>query len=199
MTAMHRMIRTVAILVSIAGLCASCADDPRGEAAANTWVRDAAPGRADSSRAPAAVDTLRDHLVIAARRVIQPRADTAKNVVILFIREQDVFTCEDLGRQSRELRDWASNAGLPFIVWATMEQDTRLLVFFRREHIPASDVILTSAPLELEKARVPRSPAAMVVDSRSGEALGIVHPERVANVRQRSFAQELKDLYRSNL
>lgn len=115
-------------------------------------------------------------------------------MVILFVREQDVFTCEDLGRQSRELRHWTSTRNVPFVVWAETGENTRMPVFLRREHISTGVTFLTRLPLQLEKGTVLRSPAALVVNTATGEVRGFAHPERVPNVRQRSFAQELRDI-----
>jgi hypothetical protein len=151
------------------------------------------------SRAPA-VDTIRARLSAASHAEIQLRAGASARVVVLFIREQDVFTCEDLGRQTRELRNWAAEVDLPFLVWAAAEAteaETRIPVFLRREHISAPAVFLTRSSLRVEQGRAMRSPAAMVEDVATSEVHGFAHPERAANVRQRSFAQELRDIYRS--
>lgn len=149
------------------------------------------------SRKRAAVDTIRARLAAGVRSEIQPRAGTGSQVVVLVIRERDVFTCEDLGRQSRELRNWAAELGLPFLVWAEADPDTRMPVFLRREHIPAAVVFLTRSAFAVETGSPIRSPAATLVNPATGEIRGFAHPERVANVRQRSFAQELGEIYRS--
>lgn len=183
----HARMMVSAVLL----LAAACTADAPAKGA-----DESAAGPAES-RKPAAVDTLQARLATAVRSEIQPRAGTASQVVLLLIRERDVFTCEDLGRQSRELRNWAAELGLPFLVWAEADPDTRMPVFLRREHIPEAAVFLTRSAFAVETGSPIRSPAAMLVNLATGEIRGFAHPERVPNVRQRSFAQELGEIYRS--
>lgn len=191
----RRGVRTRMALSTVV-LAAACTGDApvkgAGESAAVRTQQTPA-----ESRKPAAVDTIQARLAAAVRSEIQPRAGTGSQVVVLLIREGDVFTCEDLGRQSRELRNWAAELGLPFMVWAEADPDTRMPVFLRREHIPEAAVFLTRATFTVETGSPIRSPAAMLVNPATGEIRGFAHPERVANVRQRSFAQELGEIYRS--
>lgn len=160
-------------------------------------------GRVDADAAPfaeaarslpawqARVDTVAGRLDSRGLAAVRARSAPGRQVVLLFVRDGDVGTCEDLGRQARALQRWASTSRAEFLVWAHVDGDGRVQSFLERERIPGAAVFLADSAPRLEDGRVSNTPAAFLVDTGTGEVRGVAHPERVPNVRQRSFAEEL--------
>lgn len=116
--------------------------------------------------------------------------DTGLAVVITAV---DVQTCEDLGRQLRELRR-AYGPNRRIAVWGDSVKPEVLERFLRRERIGG----VTVSPIPLTGILADRkrmwSPAAIVA-TRDGRIIdGVGHTLRARNVRLRSFAEELKTL-----
>jgi hypothetical protein len=113
-------------------------------------------------------------------------ADTTLAVVL---RAGDLATCEDLGRQLRNLRRVVPNR--PLVVWTEPEGTEAVRRFLRRERV--SNVQVTPMELGALLVDVPalETPAALLIQGDGRVVQGIAHPNRFPNMRLRSFAEEL--------
>lgn len=114
----------------------------------------------------------------------------AEDLVLVVLRRPDLITCEDLGRQLRELQR-ATGSGRSFAIMIDAAGAEPLRRFLRSERI--RDVpVLVGDPKDYVADRLsPATPAALLVDGTGRITRGISHPLRFANTRSRSFAQEL--------
>ena len=111
------------------------------------------------------------------------------SAVVAAVHARDCLTCEDLGRQLRELA--GAVGGETRLVLAVPAGDTaRVKEFVRSERIRNVQLAAYTAPLRLNGIDVP-TPAAFVLGRDGRVRRGISHPERERNVRPVSFAQEL--------
>jgi len=180
-----RAVGSGAILLALAGagLLGARLTDGRGGSAA-----DKRPARASAAAFDSATLSLHGMLTSAAR-VELTRLTRAGAVVVVLLDTADIRVCEDLGRQIRELRTRADPA--PLIVAADTAAMVFVRAFARREHLrPAGFAALIPGNLLVDGVRVP-TPAALVVHTGSADVVGSSHPRRFANVRVRSFADEL--------
>jgi hypothetical protein len=120
-----------------------------------------------------------------AAKAVRPAMRDAPGVLVV-LRAADVRTCEDLGRQLRELQ--SRSPGMPMVVVA----DTLDLLgaFVRRERLRASVVQLAAAAVVDGVSALP-TPAVLIVEGAGGRVTGVAHPRRFSNARVRSFADEL--------
>ena len=122
----------------------------------------------------------------AVRTLRQP------HTVLAVVTAADLLTCEDLGRQLRELRrSVPDEPGWGMAVLVDAAGRPELERFLRRERVPRVAVLEGDPGALLAGAEHPGTPAAMVVDGEGGIHAGVSHPLRVRNTRSRSFAQEL--------
>jgi hypothetical protein len=117
---------------------------------------------------------------------------SSRSTVLVVVRGADVKTCEDLGRQLRELHravpaggEW----GMALLVDSAGEAELR--GFLAREHITRLPVLVADPAGLLEGGAKVATPAALVVGRDGQVRAGVSHPSRFKNVRGRSFAQEL--------
>jgi hypothetical protein len=120
-----------------------------------------------------------------AADAVRPAMRDAPGVLVV-LRAADVRTCEDLGRQLRELQ--SRSPGTPMVVVA--DTVDLLGAFVRRERLRAS-VVQLAAPAVVEGVSGLPTPAVLVVDGTGGRVTGVAHPRRFSNARVRSFADEL--------
>jgi hypothetical protein len=134
---------------------------------------------------------LHGDLSAAASRLLPPRpAGADKGRVVALLREADWRSCEDLGRQLRELqRHLAPHSVL--LVWTEPDDVPAVEHRLKRERItaavsagPALDSVFSTG------GRLP-TPAVIVVSGDGARADGITHTRRIPGVRTRSFAEEL--------
>lgn len=126
----------------------------------------------------------------ASRLLATHRAGPAGNRVVALLREADWRSCEDLGRQLRELQRNLSSESV-LLVWTDLDDVPLVERRLKRERIaapvsagPALDSVFTTVQ------RLP-TPAVVVVSEDGARAEGIAHTRRIPNVRTRSFAEEL--------
>jgi hypothetical protein len=125
--------------------------------------------------------------VTAARGAARP-----DSLVLVAVRGIDLRTCEDLGRQLRELaRAVPAGPRWEFAIMVDPGGEPALRTFLARQRLGGSRVIVADPGLLLREGRSPATPAALIADRAGRIAAGISHPSRVTNVRERSFAQEL--------
>jgi hypothetical protein len=111
------------------------------------------------------------------------------SLVVVLIAEKDCLTCEDLGRQIRNLVASVSNQRMVLLA-SPIADSVRVEQFTRAERLGLRAMYL-SAALTLEDGSTIPTPAAIVVD-RAGVVLrGVAHLVSVKNVRAVSFAEEL--------
>ena len=116
------------------------------------------------------------------------RRGTAATLLVLD--SVSVFTCEDLGRQLRELQRTAVARGQPTLV-ATPRRDSLVVsVWLARERITVTAQLSVGDSLTVGDAPV-GAPAVLLTDSAHHVTAGIMHTLRVNNTRTLSFAYEL--------
>lgn len=115
-----------------------------------------------------------------------------RSAVVVALRARDIDSCEDLGRQLRELaRSMAPGAALEVSV---PEPDVDLVARFAHiERIPFTRISTSVRRLQMDDGSLLQTPAALVFD-RTGRVLaGVSHPSVVPGARVQSFATELKE------
>jgi hypothetical protein len=146
--------------------------------------------------ATARVDTIRGHLDDESYAGVQAVTSAAGRAVLLVLHGDDVRTCEDLGRQARELQRWAVSRGARLVVWSAGDSTVPVTTFLLREKIRNAEIIHSDSLPHLRHAPPIATPAALLMEP-GGSVQGTAHPDRVPNVRVRSFADELEELLRA--
>ncbi|HEX8319648.1 hypothetical protein [Longimicrobium sp.] len=161
-------------------------------ALAKGW--DGAPGRMRTQMAPPTAAGL-DSATIAVQGALTTGAASATAAsmprgmgLLVVLRRADILTCEDLGRQLRELE--SRGGGLPLVVMADTGAAEELRAFVRRERVKAAVVEVETRQV-LNDTPALFTPAVLVVRDGGARVAGIVHPKRFSNARVRSFADEL--------
>jgi hypothetical protein len=103
----------------------------------------------------------------------------------------DIFHCEDLGRQLRELQNRISSDRL--VVVTDAGSAAPVGAFIRREGVHARLVMVAPGEVLDDFPALP-TPAVLLVGSDGLTADGIAHPRRFPNARLRSFAEELESI-----
>ncbi len=117
----------------------------------------------------------------------------ADSLVLIALRGQDGLSCEDLGRQLRELVRAIRNHTSSWELRVVVEEAEREVVesFLRRERI-VTDGITTLSLSDLFVTRIVDTPAVVIGSANGNTVRGVSHPVRFKNVRPRSFASELE-------
>lgn len=112
-------------------------------------------------------------------------------VVLVLVRGADCFTCEDLGRQMRELARVAP-PGYRLVALTDAVERHRTEQFLMRERIQVALLLGVGSFTIFESAEAELPTPAVVMGSQLGGVLtGVAHPNRVPNYRAKSFADEL--------
>jgi hypothetical protein len=112
------------------------------------------------------------------------------SVLVIAVSARDCFTCEDLGRQIRELAS-VVNGRMPIVVVMPEADGKRVIEFVQAERIRNVDLRPYRSSLKTDDGVVVPTPAAFILDRRGGILRGVAHLDRQSNVRKRSFAHEL--------
>lgn len=114
------------------------------------------------------------------------------DVVVVMLRHADWSTCEDLGRQLRDLRRATRLRKFPMYVLTDSANHSRLAVLLRRENIQPDHILVVD--LEKQSLGLSRSttPAALRLDPAGQVIVGIAHVETSPGYRRESFVQELE-------
>ena len=112
-------------------------------------------------------------------------------VILVLVRGSDCFTCEDLGRQLRELAR-AAPPGYRLVAVTDAEDRHRTEQFLMRERIRVAFLLGVDSftIFQSEEAELP-TPAVVIGSTPIGMLTGVAHPNRVPNYRPKSFAEEL--------
>jgi hypothetical protein len=137
---------------------------------------DSATARLAGSAGAALLSALRGHATAT---------DTAIAIVLT---AEDCLTCEDLGRQLRELR---RATALPVVIAAESISAPVVATFLEREHLIAVPVVALPHASVLADGRRFSTPAAFIVALSTGDLAGISHTKRFKYARARSFRDEL--------
>jgi len=120
---------------------------------------------------------------------IEPAED--HELIALLLRRSDWATCEDIGRQLRELARAAANHGMRLVVIAHTPDSLAIATWLRREGLQASHMVHADLDRAVTSEGVVATPAAMRVAPTGAIRLGVSHVERVSNHRRSSFVEEL--------
>jgi hypothetical protein len=125
----------------------------------------------------------------AAADQVRRASGSAEESLVVLLASRDLATCEDLGRQLRELHR-AYGAERPFVVLADEKDAGPVRDFIEFERLGRARMAVTDGRIFPDEPS-PYTPAAMLV-RRSGEVVaGAAHLSRAPNVRLRSFADHL--------
>ncbi|MDZ7779498.1 MAG: hypothetical protein U5R14_06090 [Gemmatimonadota bacterium] len=116
-------------------------------------------------------------------------AREASEQVVLIVSGVDVLSCEDLGRQVRDLiRTQVEPAGLELTVWRYDDASGDVERFIREERLRVGDV----QPVNPEKVlgTTPTTPAVVMLDG-AGRYAGVSYLNRTSLVRTTSFVDLL--------
>jgi hypothetical protein len=168
-------------------------------AAAGAWgVSRAAGSAADPPGEPpaAAPSQVAQPQRVAGRMTSQARNALAEftgtsPLVLVVLRGPDRLSCEDLGRQLRELEH--RNRTTTFLIMT--DSADGIGSFARRERLRWPVIALPPNDVVEGYPALP-TPAVLAVEEGRMQVAGVAHPERVPNARVRSFADELADVLR---
>lgn len=118
-------------------------------------------------------------------------ADAPQRTLVL-LGAGDHRSCEDLGRQLRELERRAGDDA-PLAVWTVSADAEDVREFLRRQHVNAAVLHTDSLP-PLGSGKL-ATPAVLRVRTSDGWGEGVAHTKRFPNLRTRSFADELNELH----
>jgi hypothetical protein len=114
------------------------------------------------------------------------------HTVLAVVTANDLGSCEDLGRQLRELRRAVPDQpGWGMAILVDQAGMTGLRIFLQRERVGRIPVLVGDPRAYLEGQQHPGTPAAVVLHRDGSITAGVSHPLRVRNTRSRSFAEEL--------
>lgn len=117
----------------------------------------------------------------------------ADSTVLIVVRGTDTQTCEDLGRQLRDLHRAVPDVpAWNVAILVDAEGEEALRTFLARERLPEIPIVVGEPGAFLADGRNPGTPAVVVADRSGGIRAGVAHPSRFKNVRGRSFAEELQ-------
>ena len=123
-------------------------------------------------------------------------ASAGDTALVLLVERRDLATCEDLGRQLRELRrHWGPDRKI--VVWGEADDPEAVRDYLKRERIAGTEVQPLPVSRVMEgRTRIP-TPAVLVATAGGVVVEGVAHPYRFKNVRLRSWSQELRTLPRA--
>jgi hypothetical protein len=178
-------------LAAAAPACLALGWVVRGRTSASPSLLQSLPTRAiPAADYAAATRPLEGPLSTTARQRLGPGAGSGRAVLIL-LHARDWRSCEDLGRQLREmLRVTAPGYRVLALVDPAAAGEYR--TWMRREHVTAE--IVASPPDSVFARPGPVPTPAVLVTHDGRTARGVGHPVRFPNMRIRSFAEELDSL-----
>lgn len=117
----------------------------------------------------------------------------ADSTLLIVVRGTDTETCEDLGRQLRDLhRSVADSPEWNLAILVDAGGELTLRRFLARERIPEMPIVPGEPGAFLADGRNVGTPAVLVADRKGRIRAGVSHPSRFRNARRRSFAEELQ-------
>jgi hypothetical protein len=135
---------------------------------------------------------LRGRAAPSSWRVIQGGGpNQGGGYLVIALRAEDCFTCEDLGRQLREMLHARGAASRRVVVITPRADRTLVEKWLRRERVVAVTLVSSDHGFQLVGADAVPTPAVLLLDTLGQVERGISHPQRVRNVRLVSFAAEL--------
>ena len=132
-------------------------------------------------------------LVSAVAEPLIEALGSGSPVVLVLVRGSDCFTCEDLGRQLREL-ERLTPPDYRLAAVTNAEDLRRTEQFLMRERIGAAFLLGIESFTIFQSAETELPTPAVVMGMPTGTLTGVAHPVRVPNYRPKSFAEELLDL-----
>ncbi|HEU4454378.1 MAG TPA: hypothetical protein VFR81_15020 [Longimicrobium sp.] len=148
------------------------------------------PPAASAAAYDSSLAYVRGTLSDAATRLLAPYPAGADGRVVALLRAADWQSCEDLGRQLRELRRYLASDSI-LVVWTEPADVLLMERRLKRERIAAAVSAGPALDSVFSNARRLPTPAVIVVSRDGAHADGIAHTRRMPNVRTRSFREEL--------
>lgn len=180
------------IAVALAGLagCGGDGDTP-GNDDPSSFLRFLIPDRESPEEAEDLGSVaLAGRLVPEAAKIVIDSVGSGP-IMLLVIASSDCFTCEDLGRQLREVVRLAPT-GSHVVVATNADGLRRTREFLKRERVtPALVFGVESFSLLDGAVDAMPTPAVLIGQSATDSVGGIAHSTQAANVRSISFAEEL--------
>lgn len=113
------------------------------------------------------------------------------DVVVVLMREGDWSTCEDVGRQLRELRHVTQRRGLRLFILTDSSSYGRFAVRVERENIRPDRLYAVNLGVHSAGLSNSATPAALRVSPSGDVVIGIAHVGTTPGYRTHSFTQEL--------
>lgn len=187
MTARALAWSTAALLLLVATVRASGRVPPLPADGGTVAARDPGPS-------PSGFITVQGRLAGEARAELERARPDPRGAVIVFVRQDEVYTCEDLGRQLRELARRLGR-GSPLVVWTEPESAARVTAYLKQEKVRHHLIVSPRLERLFARGSLPATPSAVIVGAE-GWMRGVAHPLPAANVRTVSFADEMAPLAR---
>lgn len=118
-------------------------------------------------------------------------SDDWTSAVAVLMTERGWQSCEDIGRQLRELRREASARVVPIVFWTDQESFDAMATELRRERLGESRLIALDDLGRRTDGGSIVTPAVVHFDSDGRLISGVSYPEKYPNVRPTSFADEI--------
>lgn len=128
-----------------------------------------------------------------AAKLLRDVRQSGRLAVVVVLRAKDAETCEDLGRQLRELRR-AIGPERPLLIFAEPSNGLPIANFARSERLANVRIAEIALETVLAGNASPVTPLVLLVDEADSVVEGVAHPLRFPDARVRSFASELGKL-----
>ncbi len=158
------------------------------DAAARTRVLSVDPSQTPDPDFDSATARISGTAGVQLRQALARLTPEVDSAIAIVLTAEDCLTCEDLGRQLRELQ---RATPLPIVVAAESISIPVVTTFLGREHLRAVQVVAIAHASVLADGRRFTTPAAFIVSTASGELSGVSHTRRFKYARARSFREEL--------
>jgi len=122
--------------------------------------------------------------------VLQPPLGQ-RRALVLFLRARDCLTCEDLGRQLREVQHATRPRPFPLVLVTPAGEAREVQNYLAAQKVDVVATIAADPDTALANRRPVPTPAMVLIDAAGVVLSGTAHTRRLANLRLNSFAAEL--------
>jgi hypothetical protein len=140
---------------------------------------------------PAEAVTLTGSIDLATVPQTALPSDKWTSAVAVLMSASEWRSCEDIGRQLRELRREASARGVPLVFWTDQKSFEAVATELRRERLSGIRLIALDNLGRRIDGRTIVTPAVVHFDSNGRLIAGVSYPSRHPNVRPVPFAAEI--------
>lgn len=121
----------------------------------------------------------------ALRAAVIDRIPLAGRAAVVFVRDADLYTCNDLGRELRRLARWAASDSIPLLIATDGSGAARLSTYLSREKVPTQVVIVADDRILRDASRA--TPSLLLI-SAAGAAQGFTRRDERSSIDFVSWA-----------